>query len=90
MIYTNLELLQSQPVDLTKAFNLTANPQTAAKIQEISQRRNAFYSTCSGVIRTDLKQPVQNFDWLPMLTYLNDVVDLMELSVKEASYPIPF
>jgi hypothetical protein len=27
---------------------------------------------------------------LPLLTYLNDGPDLLELAVKEASYPIPF
>jgi len=31
MILTSLELLSSQQVDLTKAFNMQANPQTVAK-----------------------------------------------------------
>jgi hypothetical protein len=59
-------------------------------IQEINKRRHDFYTRCSALIRTDLKQPHNDFDWLPMLTYLNDGPDLLEKAVKEANYPIPF
>lgn len=90
MIFTNLELLQSQPVDLTKCFSVQTNPQTAAKIAEINKRRHNFYTQCSALVRSDLKQPNDAFDWLSLLTYLNDGVDLLEMSVKEANYPIPF
>jgi hypothetical protein len=90
MIFTQLELLQSQPVDLTKAFNMQTHPGTASKIQEINKRRHDFYTKCSQLVRTDLKQPASDFDWLSMLTYLNDGVDLLELTVKQANYPLNF
>lgn len=90
MIYTQLELLQSQPVDITKGFNLQAHPATASKIQEINQKRNDFYSKCAALARSDMKMPADHFDWLSMLTYLNDGIDLLEIAVKEARFPLPF
>jgi hypothetical protein len=90
MIHTSLDLLQSQPVDISKCFNMQAHPETATKIKAISERRTKFYTQCAQLVRSDLKQPHDSFDWLTMLTYLNDGPDLLEMAVKEASYPIPF
>ncbi len=90
MLYTHLELLNSQAVDLTKAFNIQVRPQTAATIEAINARRHSFYSSCAALVRSDLKQPNDSFDMNSMLTYLNDGPDLLEFTVKESSYVVPF
>lgn len=88
MIYTFTKIPQSQPYDLTKAFDsMQTTPDTATKVGELTISRNSFYAEASKAIRAPLTEVQDSLDWMVMMQYLNNGPDMLELLVKQGNYP---
>jgi len=88
MLLTINGVPQAQPADLIKSFDsLQTSPDIASKINEITQLRNNFYGKLGQLTTKPLNEVIQEIDWLPMMSYLNNGADLLKLGVKNANYP---
>lgn len=91
MILTFTRIPQSQPCDLSTAFDpMQTTPDVASKIGQINENRNKFYSESSKAIRAPLHEIQDGLDWMSMLQYLNNGPDLLDIAVKKANYPLVF
>ena len=88
MIFTFSTSPRAQPVNFNKSFDpLQTNPNTAARIQEINQHREYFYTQVSQIMGKPVHEVNHEFDWMKMLQYLNEGPDLLQHFVKESNYP---
>lgn len=89
MIYTFHNLIRAQPVDLSKGFDsLQTSPEVAKQIQHINNLRDNFYTTFDQIQSRPLKEVDTSLDWMPLFEYLTNTVELLNLGVKKANYPL--
>ena len=91
MFFTFLALPQGNPVNITTSFDaLSTSPETQTKITNISNMRNSFYAGLAELTSKPLNDTVPEFPALNYMPYLQAEVDLMEIAVKQANYPLNF
>jgi hypothetical protein len=91
MLYIFNQVPQAQPADLSKSFDsLQTSPQISGKINQITQLRNNFFATLGQLTTKPMTEVVDEITWMPLMSYLNSGVDLLELGVKNANYPYVF
>ena len=93
MIYVFAPLPKSTPptADLLKSFNnFGTGPQVASKMQLINSLRDNFYQYVETIDKLAPNQFVGELNWMPMMEYLQNGPDLLELGVKAANFPFTF
>lgn len=91
MLYIFNQVPQAQPADLSKSFDsLQTSPDVSTKITQVTQLRNNFFATLGQLTTKPMTEVVDEINWMPLISYLNCGVDLLELGVKKANYPFVF
>lgn len=91
MIYVFKTLIRSENVDLNRFFDsLQTSPEVSKQVQHVTGLRNEFYSTFEQIQSRPMNEVNNSLEWMPLFEYLTCGVELLNLAVKKANYPINF